>query len=377
MKLIDGRSILTSMFPVLGLLQNLECNNKLSCKSGHCVFTHKSLQSPPETKPSTSKSSVTTTQPVKKATKRTSDPISVQPAKRRVTKQSVTIPLTLPNGTPRIQASASHSRIPIQDRQRSLTALYEQFIKMYAKLPEHKKLAMDDAFTQEEEIYESTQKNTYKSATANILIKLKRRSPITDINSPLIGTENTLKKRLEDAERAHSYQLNRNTLEKYIPSLDLLKGYGYVVDIPETEGGSETSAIGQMKDCARCSRKFIVEDNVLKDDCTFHEGRPITSKVDGRRARIMSCCSTQMGSTGCCTGPHVFLEKDPGELHKRAAFVHTPEKSSLEVVTLDCEMSFTTAGMSLTRLTVVGAEAELLLDEIVRPASKMIDPNTR
>ncbi|TIA76119.1 hypothetical protein E3P77_00042 [Wallemia ichthyophaga] len=250
---------------------------------------------------------------------------------------------------------------------------------MYAKLDDRKTCAFRDAREQETEIYESTQTNTYKSATANTLIKLKRRAPITDSTSPVIGTENTIRKRLEEAERSQSTTLTRSNLKKYIPTPAQLQEYGYVVDIPNTLGGSEPSAVGQMKDCSRCNQKYIVEDgDLLKDDCKFHDGKAITTKVDGRRSRIMSCCSTQMGSSGCCTGPHVFLEKDAESLNKRAGFIHTPLRSdSLDVVALDCEMSFTTSGMSLTRLTVVNSDAEVILDELIKPHSKIIDANTR
>lgn len=368
------------MFPVLGLLQNLECNKKSTCNNGVCVFSHSIVQRPPPPKPSTKpQTALPTALAQKKPPKRPSDPVPQPAPKKRVIKSEPSLPQTLSDGTPRIHASAAHSRIPVGDRQRSLSALYEQFYKMYAKLDDRKTCAFRDAREQETEIYESTQTNTYKSATANTLIKLKRRAPITDSTSPVIGTENTIRKRLEEAERSQSTTLTRSNLKKYIPTPAQLQEYGYVVDIPNTLGGSEPSAVGQMKDCSRCNQKYIVEDgDLLKDDCKFHDGKAITTKVDGRRSRIMSCCSTQMGSSGCCTGPHVFLEKDAESLNKRAGFIHTPLRSdSLDVVALDCEMSFTTSGMSLTRLTVVNSDAEVILDELIKPHSKIIDANTR
>lgn len=367
------------MFPVLGLLQNLECNEKSTCKSGACVFSHTVVQRPPPPKPSTSASAKPATAlPQKKATKRPSDPLP-QPAPKKLARSAPALPQTLSDGTPRIQATAAHSRIPVGDRQRSLSALYEQFFKMYAKLAERKTYAARDANEQEAEIYETAQTNTYKSATANTLIKLKRRALIADGTSPLIGTESTIRRRLEEAERSQSTTLTRKNLKGYIPTPVQLQEYGYVVDVPNTVGASEPNAVGQMKDCSRCNQKYIVEDgDLLNEDCKFHDGKAITTKVDGRRSRIMSCCSTQMGSSGCCTGPHVFIDKDAESLHKRAGFVRTPHrKNPLDVVALDCEMSFTTSGMSLTRLTVVNSDAEVILDEIIRPHSKIIDANTR
>lgn len=49
----------------------------------------------------------------------------------------------------------------------------------------------------------------------------------------------------------------------------------------------------------------------------------------------------------------------------------------LDVVALDCELVYTTSGMSLARLTVVGHDGEIVLDEHVRPQGIVLDTNVR
>ena len=49
----------------------------------------------------------------------------------------------------------------------------------------------------------------------------------------------------------------------------------------------------------------------------------------------------------------------------------------LKLAALDCEMVYTTAGMSLARLTILDAEGEVVLDEFVKPHGMVLDLITR
>lgn len=91
---------------------------------------------------------------------------------------------------------------------------------------------------------------------------------------------------------------------------------------------------------------------------------------------------------GCSLGPHVFYEKSPEDLHRRHPFTLTSEPAPpptlsddafLDVAALDCEMIYTTAGMSVARVSVVDSEGKQVFDEIVRPdrGVKVIDYITR
>lgn len=52
-------------------------------------------------------------------------------------------------------------------------------------------------------------------------------------------------------------------------------------------------------------------------------------------------------------------------------------KTPLKIAALDCEMVYTTAGMSLARLTILDGEGEKMLDEFVRPHGMVLDLITR
>lgn len=93
----------------------------------------------------------------------------------------------------------------------------------------------------------------------------------------------------------------------------------------------------------------------------------------GERIRIYSCCSkTTSEEEGCVRGPHVFYETKPEELHARHAFSHTrpyvddTADPALNVVALDCEMIYTTAGMSVARVSVVDGSGQEVYDQFVR-----------
>jgi RNA exonuclease 1 len=98
----------------------------------------------------------------------------------------------------------------------------------------------------------------------------------------------------------------------------------------------------------------------------------------------------------CQQGPHVFRDSTNFQLHSRTAFVRTEEVTTpppadmtglgythpsiatkLEIVALDCELVYTTSGMSLARLTVVNSEGDVVLDEHVKPNGALLDTNYR
>jgi RNA exonuclease 1 len=94
--------------------------------------------------------------------------------------------------------------------------------------------------------------------------------------------------------------------------------------------------------------------------------------VPGEKVRIYSCCSRPTREAeGCVLGPHVFYETDPAEVHSRHPFsrtasTETAKDTALDVVAIDCEMIYTTAGMSVARVSVVDGAGKEVFDEFVR-----------
>lgn len=92
--------------------------------------------------------------------------------------------------------------------------------------------------------------------------------------------------------------------------------------------------------------------------------------------------------SGCTIGPHVFKEESCELLHQREAFMSTEEvckqadkssnqKEKHEVLAFDCELVYTTAGMSLARLTVLDESGKVIMDQHVKPKASVVDYNTR
>lgn len=91
---------------------------------------------------------------------------------------------------------------------------------------------------------------------------------------------------------------------------------------------------------------------------------------------LYRCCSQPSGSKGCEIGVHVFSEKDPEALHSRHPFTNSEDsccsesgevkEGALEVCAMDCEMIYTTAGMSVARVSVVDGKGDKIFDEHVR-----------
>ncbi|PWN29582.1 hypothetical protein BDZ90DRAFT_210545, partial [Jaminaea rosea] len=171
-------------------------------------------------------------------------------------------------------------------------------------------------------------------------------------------------------------------------------------------GSSELSAHGQQKECDRCRKPFIVgqggpSDSTTGQDmhaCHYHWGkktfeRDPTAGVR-HRVQVWTCCGRGVeaplkGDRTCCVGPHVFKEEDVAQLHRREGFVSTQEldeqlsneerqeakSTRLEIVALDCELGYTTGGLSLTRVTLIDQGGKAIYDSLCRPRTTLVDTN--
>lgn len=196
-------------------------------------------------------------------------------------------------------------------------------------------------------------------------------------------------------------------LEEALLTREQMVAWGYVVDVPDGgNGGVMPSCEGAEKVCERCGERFVVTPlGEGKDEaCSFHWGRPFTQTLNGmplihtldkygntdfyigEKIKTHKCCGMTQGGAGCSLGPHVFYEKAPEDLHRRHAFTLSSEPAEgvndatmLDVAALDCEMIYTTAGMSVARVSVVDGEGKRVLDEVVRldAGVKVIDYITR
>ncbi|EJU06041.1 hypothetical protein DACRYDRAFT_85886 [Dacryopinax primogenitus] len=308
-----------------------------------------------------------------------------------------TIPVSVPvpiseatTGPPVLAINAANSRIPMKDRQVMVSRLWEEFTKLYALIrpgpaPE---LAREHALKQEADVYDKTNKMTYRNAIITTIAVLKKRIAPTTSSHPSVGTEAQVAARLREQQSISALLVTANDLELAVLSKEDMLKWEYVVDAPEGPGGDRVADEGLTKTCERCGTEFAVHGEGFDSaECKFHWARPRMQKVPGgKKEKFYACCQSSDSREGCQLGAHVFRELSTEDLHARHPFTPTApfaadkgKGTMLDVVALDCEMIYTTQGMSCARVTVVDAGGNEVLDELVRldEGVKPLDYNTR
>ncbi|KAL0949464.1 hypothetical protein HGRIS_009518 [Hohenbuehelia grisea] len=423
------------MFSSLGLFQGLQCPQSSNCSRQTCLFNHSSDLKPPPSlqipvdepkQPSSSQSSSAATTvaapapsaPVRSLaksgpaphTKRTLPAASSQsqfkgagfsslngPGEppRKLQKLGPTQrPVALPtashttSGVPLLKVNAAQSQVAVPVRQTMLKTLFDHYTVLYEViLPSHPSLASEHALRQEEEVYKTSTKLTYRNAIITTTAAIKRRPVPDNIGHPSVGTEGDLVHREAARKSIKALSVTRKHLDSHVLSVEDMTKWGYVTSVPEGEGGSEPSIEGKVSKCERCAQPFQVKRKEEAEQCVYHWGRPYTTMNEGKRLRVYNCCSRPAGdSEGCVRGPHVFYEQEIPNLHLRHGFSHTrpPHDSdtpdaALDVVVLDCEMVYTTGGFRCARVSVVDGSGSTVFDELVRmdEGVEVIDYNTR
>jgi len=147
----------------------------------------------------------------------------------------------------------------------------------------------------------------------------------------------------------------------------------------------EADPFYEARNCARCNKLFYVfketGEAVNPEECVYHWGK-------ARSSRKYSCCGRKT-SGGCETAhTHVWrgiLYELSGQHKDLDGFAKTrpprnraqPSDGNYGVYGLDGEMVFTTNGLQLCKITVVGIDGRLVYETFVRPDDTIIDYNTR
>ncbi|KAG8899811.1 RNA exonuclease 3 [Tulasnella sp. 403] len=294
-----------------------------------------------------------------------------------------------PSGPPVLRASTAASKVPIPDRNLMLQKLYEGFLQLYAPISaRNPALASEHALAQELEIYNKTHAKTYRNATTNTLIAIRKRPPPTSLHHTSVGTESEVHARAAAAKEYPSLKLTPADLDAAILSSDQLTTWGFMTEVPEAwgQGGGAPNHVGKKAQCERCDNEFVVRADPVANECQFHWGRPWARKVEGKRKKFYTCCQEECPHEGCTRGVHVFYETDAEALHYRYPFsvLSPPETEDMQteqkrIVAIDCEMIYTTAGMSVARVSVVDEMGSKVFDELVKPSPgvDVLDFNSR
>ena len=112
---------------------------------------------------------------------------------------------------------------------------------------------------------------------------MKQRPKPNSASHPSVGTEGDIAKRAEERKKLNALRLTAEQLEPYVMSLDEMRKWGYIVEIPTGEGGSRPSEDGSVKTCERCSSAFKVKrrEEASMDECVYHWGKAFSAKASG------------------------------------------------------------------------------------------------
>jgi len=344
----------------------------------------------------------------------------------------------VPGSIPKIYPTAI-SKIPRNVRQKMALTFYKEFQRIYKPiLSINPDLARQHSLDQEKALYDKSSKKTYKLSASHILTHLKQRDIATSIQDTGIDgiykPPSVVKKEEEMQGIAEAdYKLLLTYLVKddqfkslNYPTMELLNEYNSNIDHREeilkaelekikmeeletknknpgspsysspnnfvanskTYGRIFSTVKDKTKICARCQCRFIPKKNSdvpllteqEKEACSYHYGK--LRKTPHSQGRLYSCCDGGVGSEGCTKGPHVWKCETFDGLQDDIPFTRLPEpdpnnKKLLKVVALDCEMSYTTGGLELTRITVVDWMGKTVMDELCKPHNCIIDLITR
>ncbi|XP_066198676.1 RNA exonuclease 1 homolog [Saccopteryx leptura] len=296
-------------------------------------------------------------------------------------------------------------KVPTVIRQRYLNLFIEECLKFCSSNQE----AIEKALNEEKVAYDrSPSKNIYLNVAVNTLKKLRGLVPSTVpvlsktsgrkvvSHEVVLGGKLAAKTsfsfsrpsspRVEDLKGAALY----NRLKEYLLTEDQLKENGYPFPHPKRPGGAvifTTEEKTQPKDsscrvCCRCGTEYLVSPSgrcVREEECYYHWGRLRRNRAAGGWETQYMCCSATIGSTGCQVAKQHVQD---GRKENLDGFMKTfdkelPEDAHPGIYALDCEMSYTTYGLELTRVTVVDTNMQVVYDTFVKPDNEIVDYNTR
>nr|CAG4640649.1 EOG090X01LQ [Eulimnadia texana] len=309
------------------------------------------------------------------------------------------------------------SRVPASVRQRYLNIFVDEFLKIY----DQEQDAYDRAVSEESQCYaRSSNKTVYLNVVVNNVNRIRREAEsgggvvrvpeanhqaegrvVVSHSSVLAGKGGAKvswsieKPRAKiDASRLDGATLYK-LLERYLLTSEQLESNGYPLPDPTEKGkalinmqnsfrpksnAATPKLATNQRQCDRCKAVYQIDMKghpvKMEDQCVYHWGRLFQRRGESR----YSCCQGDSNSEGCSVGKcHVTDTFDP---ENTRGYVSTLAKSpppdgNYGVFALDCEMSYTTVGPELTRVTVVDSDMKTVYETLVKPDNPILDYNTR
>ncbi|XP_023243298.1 RNA exonuclease 1 homolog isoform X1 [Centruroides sculpturatus] len=328
------------------------------------------------------------------------------------------VPIMLKSKRPVIPAEYG-SKVPCNIRQRYL----ENFIDECLKFCENEEQAFQVALEEEKNAYNrSSNKTVYLNVAVNTLKRLRNKRPIIDINSE--DNLESKRSKLVDSNLnktiSHEYVLGGpkaaktsfsierrkvvkidddikgkklyNLLKPYIMTEKQLEENGFPRLDPANPGKAIITNSYQKKPvcnnplertCCRCQTKYRVTVKgkyVKEEECIYHWGRLWKRRIAGAIESRYSCCQGDSLSDGCCVAKgHVFENNETENLsgYVKTLIKSPPPDDNYGTYALDCEMCYSTAGVELARITVIGPDLKPVYETLVKPEHEILDLNTR
>lgn len=253
-------------------------------------------------------------------------------------------------------------KIPAALRQHYLGLFTEECLKFSSSHLE----AIEKAQSEEKVIYDqSPSKNKYLNVALHTLKKLRGLVP-----SAVPGLN-----------KATLY----SRLQGYLLTEEQRKVHGFPFAHREKPGLAMLFTRKQLlssshRACCRCGTKYLVSPSgrcLCSEPCVYHWGRVLSIPVQGDWQVRYSCCNAPMGAAGCKVAKQHVQD---GRKDNLRGFAKTFPKKEWEahagIYALDCEMSYTTHGLELTRVTVVDTDLNVIYDTFVKPDNEIVDYNT-
>uniref|UniRef100_A0A8C9P9T4 Exonuclease domain-containing protein n=1 Tax=Spermophilus dauricus TaxID=99837 RepID=A0A8C9P9T4_SPEDA len=265
-------------------------------------------------------------------------------------------------------------KVPTVIRQRYLNLFIEECLKFCSSNQE----AIEKALNEEKVAYDrSPSKNIYLNVAVNTLKKLRGLVPST-----VPGLSKASGRRVVSHEvvlggklaTKTSFSLSRPSS----PRVEDLKGAALYSRLRDYLLTPEQL---QENGCCHPGNTGLVLSSWWWR-CWDTQAMPLTAvspSVAGGWETQYMCCSAAVGSVGCQVAKQHVQD---GRKENLEGFVRTFEKELSEdthagIYALDCEMSYTTYGLELTRVTVVDTEMRVVYDTFVKPDNEIVDYNTR
>ncbi|KAM6930971.1 uncharacterized protein FYW49_002896 [Xenentodon cancila] len=283
------------------------------------------------------------------------------------------------------QCEAVKEKVPHNVRQRYVNVFTEEFLKTTPNVND----AFQKALAEERTVYNrSANKLKYLSIAVNALKRLKNQSTSVAKNEKEVGSQR-LKgniplnlKMLKGDDDTAFYE----SLKDHVLSDERIIENNYPVQHPEKRGCAVLFADKKVNTdplkriCCRCGATYSVSvtgKHIRKEECNYHYGKGVESRVPGGVETRYSCCQGVMGAPGCQLFKlHVHDSLNMDGFVSTAPRHHT-DASCPGVYALNCEMCYTVQGLELSRVTVVNSDLQVIYDTFVRADKEVIDYNTR